>query len=207
MQRKRVVLISILFIISAIPLLSSTLSVAVAETSTSTILTPDFIILSDTAPFAQDNFTIDCPSELITKYKDSKVNLIVWTITDNTTDTLTFDVLRNGSAEYSGAVEEYPFLQSVFHSVPSVPVYYSVPISEMDYGTYNYTLVVTDGVEVKSAAIFLDLSEGTENTSNLVFDTLVFLGFTSGFTILSLAFLFGFSSLKQYYGGIKHTET
>ncbi|MHA1635143.1 MAG: hypothetical protein ACTSUZ_11350, partial [Candidatus Thorarchaeota archaeon] len=135
------------------------------------------------------------PSEPITWYKDSKVNLIVWTISDNTLDVITFDVLRDDIVRYSGIAEKIPLLQSV-------PVFYSVPLSEMDYGTYNYTIVVTDGVETKSGTIILNVIEGSENSTNPVLGLLAFFGFIGGFVILGFTVLLGLSSLKQRFGVI-----
>ncbi|MHA1615289.1 MAG: hypothetical protein ACTSYJ_10625 [Candidatus Thorarchaeota archaeon] len=172
MQRKRVVLISILAIVLAIPLVRATSSVGCC-----TPTDPCYTVL------AQDNFTINCSSEPITWCKDSKVNLIIWTIT-NTHDTITFDVLRNGTVEYSGTVENNSFLQYV-------PVFCSVPLSEMDFGTYNYTLVAKDSVETKSATVILDLIEGHVNTANPLFDVFVFITLIGGFTVLFLAIFFG----------------
>ena len=194
MHRKRGVQTSILVIVLAILLLLSTLCVVYTETTSSSVNAHDRAIS------AQDNFTINCTSDSITWYKDSKVDLIVWIITDTTADTITFDVLRNGTTEYFGTTERSTFLQGT-------PIFYSVPISEMDYGTYNYTLVATDGVEIQSASIILNLIEGTVNKTKLVLDVLTFLWITAGFTILYLAFLFGFSSLKRYHGGLKRIET
>jgi hypothetical protein len=194
MHRKRAAQTPILVIVLAIPLLLSTLCVIYTETTSSSVNAHNAAIL------AQNSFTIKCPSDPITWYKDSKVDLIVWTITDTTADTITFNVLRNGTVEYSGIAERNSFLQGI-------PIFHSVPISEMDYGTYNYTLVATDGVEIQFASIILNLIEGTVTKTNLVLNVLTFLGITAGFTILYLAFLFGFSSLKRYHGGLKRIET
>jgi hypothetical protein len=200
MQRKRVVHILILCIILATPLASFTLSVAFTEISISTVITPEFVEISNTAQLNQDNFTINCPSEPITWCKDSKTNLIIWTITNNTLDAITFDVLRNGTIEYSGMAEHYSFLQSI-------PVFYSVPILEMDFGTYNYTLVATGSVEIKSATVILNLVEGTANTANPLLDALAFIALIGGFTVLYFATFLGLSSLNRYFGGMKHIES
>jgi len=164
MQRTRVVLFSILII------MSTTLIFPVTNTSTS-------VEIPDTVHLAQDSFAILCPSEPITWYKDSKVNLVVWTISNNMTDKITFEILKDAILEYSGIAEKSPLLQGI-------PIFYSIPISEMDYGSYNYTIVVTDGVETKSGTIILNLIEGSANTAIPALGTLAFFGFISGFVIL-----------------------
>jgi len=148
---------------------------------------------------AQDTFTINCTSQPITWCKDSKVNIIIWTITNSSVDTISFDVLRNGTIEYSGMAEEHTLLHSIH-------VFHSVPLAELDYGTYNYTLVTTDSVEIKSATIILNLVEGTANTDTPLFYALVLPAVIGGFALLFLA-IFRFSPLNRYIGGIKRSES
>jgi hypothetical protein len=211
MIRKRVVLILVFSIMLAIPLV---LGLTNRFESTSKISPTDWSSYTDHhlrvhgqctpaptchAVLAQDNFTINCPPESITWYRDSKISMIVWTITSSTLDTILFDVLRNGTVEYSGIAENYSFLKNI-------PVFYSVPISKMDFGTYNYTLVIMDGMETKSATVILNLIEGTANAVNPLLDAFVFVVLIGGFTVLSLATFLGLSSLNRYFGGMKSIE-
>jgi hypothetical protein len=159
------------------------------------MINQEFSTISSTS---NDNLTIISPSEPITWYKDSKVNLIIWTITNNTRDTISFDVIRNGTVEYSGMAEQIPFLHSIH-------VFHRVPISEMDYGTYNYTLVATDSVENKSATIILNLIEGASNTINPLLYALIFPALIGGVAVLYLV-IFRFSPLNRYFGGTSCSE-
>ena len=184
MRRKRVVLFSILIIISLVLILP------VSHSTTS-------IEVSDSVNLAQDHFTILAPSEPVTWCKDSKVNLVVWTINGTIADEITFDILRDGNLAHSGSAEKLAFLESI-------PVFYAVPISDLDYGTYNYTIIVTADNETKSGTIILNLVEGVSNPNS---GALAFFLFLGGFAILSFAFLFSSFYLKQHLGGMKQVES
>jgi len=188
MQRKRVVLVLILFIGFATILKPSTTSI--------TTTNPKFVASSSVS---HENFTIISPSESITWHKDSPINLIIWTVTNNALNTVTFDIFRNGTFQYSGIAESISYLHGI-------PIFCSVPISELNYGTYNYTLIATDGVETKSAMIIVNIMEGISNTSNPLIDAMSFVVLIGGLTALSLAVLFGFTSLNRHLGGLRRIE-
>jgi len=188
MQRKRLVLILIIAIGISITLTPSTTS--------STTIIHEVATISSTS---HDNFTIISSSEPITWCKDSKVNLIIWTIINSTLDTITFDILRDGTIQYSGMAESLSFMESI-------PIFCSVPITELNYGTYNYTLIATDGLDTKSDTVILNLVEGSTNTSNPLFDAMSFVVLIGGLLALYLAILFGFSSLSQHLGGVRRIE-
>ena len=102
--------------------------------------------------FAQDNFEINSPANL-TFYKDSIFHAILWTVINSTPSIITYEVLRNGTSVHTGVVANHSAI-------------YQIPIHGLNYGTYNYTILVTDGVETESASVIVWLLEGTANTAN-----------------------------------------
>ncbi|TFG34205.1 hypothetical protein EU527_04575 [Candidatus Thorarchaeota archaeon] len=185
MQQKRIVHISMLIFIVTMIIPQYISSVSTLESSTSGIVST----ISET----HENLTIHYPSEPITWYRNSQPNLLIWTITGNANDEILFVLFNNNTLEYSGSAQETsPF--------SSIHIFYRVPLFLMDYGTYNYTLAVTDNIDSSYATVMLYLVEGIANTGSLQSDLILFLTSSSVFTILGLVLLFGYSSFKKYLG-------
>lgn len=103
-------------------ILKVTMTIPLFISSVST-LDPSTLGIVSTISETHENLTIHSPSEPITWYKNSQPNLLIWGITGNANDEISFVLLNNNCIEYSGSAQETS-------SFSSIHIFYRVPLEK-----------------------------------------------------------------------------
>jgi len=97
---------------------------------------------------ADESITITGATEPVILTPDSYSSLIHWFVNRTPSVSIDYDLLLNGTNLLFGTLASGDYY-----------VYYTVPIDTLQFGTYNYTLVISDISEIKSSSIIVRFLE------------------------------------------------